>query len=477
MAASLMLALVGCSSHKTVDGHAVSMMYDPNRVAGLEATGGPNGERPNTPPVSGTVANTDNGQTDKDTLLAIRDIEDYWSQNYSTFFKGTFTPVPTLVSYDSTNPNSPTVCKARTYKVANAAYMANCNLIEWDRGVELPTASKYFGPMAVPAILAHEYGHYIQNYSGLLPFTTTNPKSMAIEQQADCFGGAWLRWVAEGHSSRYTLNTTDGLDLILAGLIRIRDQIRVEGQDVGMDPHGSALDRIGAMQEGFDIGPSACARIDDAEVEKRRNGLPQTFQSDDVGNGQTGLDAPINNDTLSELMDTLGGIFKPANAPKLTTDPATCSDAKVISPAAYCPSTNTIIIDLPALQKIGSPDVNDPANQVVLQGDNTALSIVTSRYALALQHEKGVALDTGMAAMRAACLTGVAQRQMADPSGKLVLSAGDVDKAIAGLLTYGLAASDVNGNKVPAGFTRIIAYRAGLLSDADLCYQRFADAG
>ena len=55
----------------------------------------------------------------------------------------------------------------------------------------------------------------------------------------------------------------------------------------------------------------------------------------------------------------------------------------------------------------------------------------------------------------------------------LTLTAGDLDEAVAGLLTNGLAASNVDSQTVPAGFTRIIAYRSGLGGDRDLCEARF----
>jgi hypothetical protein len=123
----------------------------------------------------------------------------------------------------------------------------------------------------------------------------------------------------------------------------------------------------------------------------------------------------------------------------------------------------------------------DESSYVLLQGDNTALSVFTSRYALTVQHDKGLPLDTAVTALRTACLTGVAQRAMSTPidtaSGQqLVLTAGDLDEATAGLLTNGLVASDVNGSIAPAGFTRIMAYRSGLLGTAGQCYQRFAGA-
>ena len=55
----------------------------------------------------------------------------------------------------------------------------------------------------------------------------------------------------------------------------------------------------------------------------------------------------------------------------------------------------------------------------------------------------------------------------------LYLSAGDIDEAVAGLLSNGLAASDVDGGTVPAGFTRIAAFRGGVLGEMDACYSRF----
>lgn len=63
---------------------------------------------------------------------------------------------------------------------------------------------------------------------------------------------------------------------------------------------------------------------------------------------------------------------------------------------------------------------------------------------------------------------------MRTPDGNTVaLTAGDLDEAVAGLLTNGLAASDVNGQSAPAGFARIDAFRTGVLSDKDQCFERF----
>ena len=62
---------------------------------------------------------------------------------------------------------------------------------------------------------------------------------------------------------------------------------------------------------------------------------------------------------------------------------------------------------------------------------------------------------------------------MAEEGRDLTLTAGDLDEAVAGLLTNGLVASNVNGDTVPAGFTRLVAFRSGHGGDADLCYTRY----
>jgi hypothetical protein len=327
--------------------------------------------------------------------------------------------------------------------------------------------------MAVVGILAHEYGHAIQNRAGLPEIDDT----LVAEQQADCFAGIYLRWVAEGHSPRFTLSTGDsayGLNYLLAGILAVRDPLSTPGNPVLIpNPHGNGLDRVGALQVGFEQGTDSCAQIDAAEIRKRRGDLPRTLFNPLSHNS----DMPIDGHTLSSLTEVLQKIFHPSQPPSVTTGSATCSGEPLKKFAAYCPSTNTVMVDLPALQQIATP-ADEENQKMLLQGDNTALSVVTSRYVMALQRERGLDLNTPAAAMRTACLTGVAQREMAQPisvtSGQgLTLGAGDLDEAIAGLLTNGVVASDVDGATLPAGFTRVSAFRSGLLSDADDCYRRF----
>ena len=466
--------LVASCSNSVLDGHAIAMLYAPDRAGGLPAVDGPSGTRSTAPHPTGTIRNTDNGAMDHLVLLGLNDIEGFWRQNYSATFQGNFQPISDYLSYDSKDPNGPEVCGHGTYKLVNALYCQPEDVMAWDRTVLLPVGKQYFGEMSVIAVLAHEYGHAVQWMAKLINRSTP---ILVREQQADCFSGVYMRFVAGGQSQRFTLSTTDGLSHVLAGALVLRDPTLTPADtNLLRQGHGSAIDRIGAFQIGFDDGAAGCAKIDMTEINQRRGDLPMVLQVDTGGNPQA-TDISIDNDTLTTLMELLGQIFKPANAPTLSTNTNTCSTGQQAKPAAYCPASNTIAIDLPSLQQMGSPA--DESQLVLLQGDDTALSVVTSRYVLAVEKEKGAPLDTATAALRTACLTGVAQRKMAEPiqlpSGKsLVLTAGDVDKAVSGLLTNGQVASDVNGKIVPAAFTRILAFRSGLEGNPDLCFQRFS---
>jgi hypothetical protein len=50
---------------------------------------------------------------------------------------------------------------------------------------------------------------------------------------------------------------------------------------------------------------------------------------------------------------------------------------------------------------------------------------------------------------------------------------GDLDEAVVGILTNGLVSSDVNGDTVPSGFSRVDAFRTGVLGDKYRCINRF----
>jgi predicted metalloprotease len=465
------LLIGGCTT--TLQGKAVSVFDDPFHVAGMPATDGPTGLRPDAHGPVRDVEGTDNGDIDKLAANAVSDIEDYWGQVYGATFDGQFTPVEALISWDANGFDDTAFCGDDTYGLVNAAFCYDDDTIGWDRGELLPVLRKAYGDMGVTLVLAHEYGHAVQHQAKLNKETT--PK-LVSEQQADCFAGAYMRWVAEDKSPRFTLSTGEGLNNVLAAMIGFRDPLLAAGDpEAGVDEHGSAFERLSAFQFGFTEGPSACAAIDMTEIGQRRGDLPVLLPEDQSG------ELPITEESVRSIVDAMGILFSPANPPELSfkaSDAPNCLDARPSPPASYCPATNTIVVDLPELVAMGAQsDSNDGAS--LASGDNTAYSVLVSRYMQAIQHARaGVVLNNAEAALRTACLTGVATVKMSKnvttPDGiTIALTAGDVDEAVSGILTNGLAASDVNGESVPSGFSRIDAFRVGVLGTEDRCFKRF----
>ncbi|MFD6516327.1 neutral zinc metallopeptidase [Rhodococcus sp. NPDC060176] len=463
--------LAGCA-HGT-SGHAVSIYHDPFRVAGLDATAGPSGLRPGAPNADRAITGTDGGDIDALAANAITDIETYWAAEYPALFDKPFEPVDELISWDPTESNGPDFCEETTEELINAGYCSIDHTIGWDRELLLPEVREKFGEVAVAFIFAHEYGHAVQRKAGIVG--GKRDAALVREQQADCFGGAFLRHVAEDKAAHFTMNTSDGLNKVLASAVAIRD----EDPNDPESHHGSAFERVTATQIGFTDGAGACAKMDADEIESRRADLPQQFAE-----GNDSGELPVTEATLDEFVKTFQAIFDLPEPPKVVFSGADtgCSDAVATEPVSYCPSTNTIGISVDELAERGTPGRVGRREliQTNITGDYNAYVLLASRYTLAMQKENGQSLDTPQTALRAACLSGVITAALsptnaASSGAQVTLSPGDLDEAVSGLLTDGLAASDVNGETVPSGFARVDAFRTGVLGGREVCDSRYTE--
>ncbi|OBB56675.1 peptidase [Mycobacterium sp. 852013-51886_SCH5428379] len=462
------VSTAGCTT--TLQGRPVSVFDDPFRVAGMVATDGPTGLRPDAAAPSREVDNTDGGEMDRLAASAISDIEDFWAMTYPEVFDNAFVPVDGLISWDSGGFDG-YFCDSDTYDMVNAGFCELDNTIGWDRGALLPSLRSANGDMGVAMVLAHEYGHAVQHQA---QFNVPDAPVLVTEQQADCFAGAYMRWVAEGESPRFSLNTGDGLNGVLAAVIAFRDPLFNEGDAMaGVDEHGSAFERVSAFQFGFTDGAASCAAIDLREIGQRRGDLPVLLPDDHTG------ELPVTEESVRSIVDAMNVVFAPAKPPELVFDAdaaKNCPDARPSPPVSYCPATNAVVVDLAELEAMGAQP--DDGSEGLAAGDNTAYSVLMSRYLQAVQHEKGLVLDSAEAALRTACLTGVATTELSQdittPGGATIaLTAGDLDEAVSGILTNGLAAGNVNGESVPSGFSRIDAFRVGVLGDQQRCLTRF----
>jgi len=121
----------------------------------------------------------------------------------------------------------------------NALYCRNANSIYYDVRL-LQTQFGNIGDYAPATIIAHEWGHAIQAQRGLFRQTRS---TASLEQQADCFAGAYTRDAA----ARGVLEESD-----------VQEGTDLFGKLGSSRSHGSAKQRTAAFRAGLKDGVEAC---------------------------------------------------------------------------------------------------------------------------------------------------------------------------------------------------------------------------
>jgi predicted metalloprotease len=122
------------------------------------------------------------------------------------------------------------------------------------------------GPLAEAYVIAHEYGHHVQNLTGVLDRAgsgDTGPQSNAVrvELQADCYAGAWVANALDtGLIEEITrADIQDALNAAAAvGDDRIQEQTQGQVRPEAWT-HGSAEQRQSWLVRGLERGnPNSC---------------------------------------------------------------------------------------------------------------------------------------------------------------------------------------------------------------------------
>ncbi|MEN3304099.1 MAG: uncharacterized protein V7603_301 [Micromonosporaceae bacterium] len=132
------------------------------------------------------------------------------------------------------------------------------------------------GEFAQPYVLAHEYGHHVQDLVGTMAKvnraeqqggSSANRFSVMLELQADCFAGVWAKHATEttdaaGHKIFTAVAAQDIQDAVNAAGSVGDDAIqRQAGQQVNQDSftHGSSAQREHWFTQGYQTGdPKGC---------------------------------------------------------------------------------------------------------------------------------------------------------------------------------------------------------------------------
>lgn len=140
------------------------------------------------------------------------------------------------------------------------------------------------GALAQEYVVAHEYGHHIQNVLGLLGRAQQDPQgaqsgAVRVELMADCFGGMWAQAAsttqdANGNTYLKPL-TQDDVRSALSAAAAVGDdniQERAQGRVTPESwTHGSADARqnwfIAGMKSGNDINKCNTFSVDDPETQ------------------------------------------------------------------------------------------------------------------------------------------------------------------------------------------------------------------
>lgn len=214
------------------------------------------------------TATADSCGTDLEEVVcgATKDVQNYWSTNLPTFYGTQYEVTKTVFFSDGTN----TGC-GQASSQTGPFYCPVDHLVYIDLGFMQALEQQLVGTTADLAeqyIIAHEYGHHLQNLLGINAQVQeaqqndpgrANQYSVAMELQADCFAGMWVGDVA----SRGLLDSADEINEALnaaAGVGDDRIQEKTQGRiDKEAWTHGSAEQRQTWFTRGYNSGdPKQC---------------------------------------------------------------------------------------------------------------------------------------------------------------------------------------------------------------------------
>ncbi len=220
------------------------------------------------------------GSPDCTRVLVENSLTDYWADTLPAQSDARFRPIGAMQTFSG---GTSTGCGNATSEVGPFYCPADDSIYldtTFFQDVLQGQLSGPSGQFVEPYVLAHEYGHHIQNILGTMGRVQTqrgpNSDAVRLELQADCYAGMWTK-------SATTTDDATGVPLILDLTDQDIQQALEAAKSVGDDriqqqttgrvnqeqwTHGSAAARMKWFQVGYTEGSmQACDTFASATVE------------------------------------------------------------------------------------------------------------------------------------------------------------------------------------------------------------------
>jgi predicted metalloprotease len=419
---------------------------------------------------------------EKTIQLAIDDIQDFWSDEFPDVYGDDYEPIPDDRIFAAEPGTKLPKCQGQvlTYDDAenNAFYCYEDNYIAYDDEELFPRLYNEFGDFAIALVLAHEWGHAIQDRA-----ENDDAPDIQQELQADCFAGAWVSNLKAG---RGRLGLANGnLDQGLAALVQFKDPVGTDLNQQGA--HGNGFDRAAAFQEGFQADASECATYFDAPPPALGDGLVTELACpggicDEADENVPAEDViPISVDILNDFYTQNAAGYVPFSIDDIysfdsSSDDVDCGGRpldtdEIENRVFYCLDENDPYI---GFEEDYVQHVYDDI------GDFGVTTLFGVPFATYTQQQQGFDTTTDEAAIQQYCYTGGFARALydgqlssqqfdlnPDGTGNVQISPGDLDETVSTIIDY--AKNRGVDPTLDATFQLIAAFRQGFFGGASTC--------